>query len=234
VNSSSPYTILSTTRCRTRINRIRPQTPTIKEEPPRSITSTTSIRARPMGTWPEHMMCHCSELKLTTCRPPSVMYVGGQSPDAPMEGERGLLGAVGGGVAGAAIGQKTCHGFLGTVGGAIVGSLTEDWVKRKSPCNSRPSSPQPPPACPPGQVSPQPPPSQPVYCAPVIYGQQSVDTHTAVTTQTHVNPWPSYPASQPTVVCSPPSYPQSAGHPNSKPCGHTGHCACAIRTFWKS
>lgn len=45
--------------------------------------------------------------------------------------DRGLLGALGGGVAGAWGGHKVGHGFLGTIGGAIMGSLTEDFVKDK-------------------------------------------------------------------------------------------------------
>jgi predicted lipid-binding transport protein (Tim44 family) len=54
-------------------------------------------------------------------------------PNAPpmSEGERGLLGSVGGGVAGHYLGKNTGHGFLGTVGGAILGSLMEDKVKAK-------------------------------------------------------------------------------------------------------
>ena len=53
-------------------------------------------------------------------------------PDGqPIEGDRGLLGAVGGGAAGAYGGHKVGHGFLGAVGGAILGSLTEDFAKDK-------------------------------------------------------------------------------------------------------
>lgn len=52
-------------------------------------------------------------------------------PKAPpmSEGERGLLGSLGGGVAGHMLGKKAGHGFLGTVGGGILGSLAEDFLK---------------------------------------------------------------------------------------------------------
>jgi hypothetical protein len=52
-------------------------------------------------------------------------------PNAPpmAEGERGLLGSIGGGVAGHVLGKKAGHGFLGTVGGGILGSLAEDFLK---------------------------------------------------------------------------------------------------------
>lgn len=54
-------------------------------------------------------------------------------PSAPPmpESDRGLLGAIGGGVGGHFMGKKAGHGFLGTVGGAILGSLTEDFAKDK-------------------------------------------------------------------------------------------------------
>ena len=68
-----------------------------------------------------------------------------QGPGAPQEGERGVLGALGGGAAGTYIGKKTCHSFLGAVGGAIVGSLAEDYAKRgrKPSCSpSRPPHPE--------------------------------------------------------------------------------------------
>lgn len=52
-------------------------------------------------------------------------------PNAPpmSEGERGLLGAIGGGIGGHVLGKKAGHGFLGTVGGGILGSLAEDFLK---------------------------------------------------------------------------------------------------------
>ena len=49
----------------------------------------------------------------------------------PQEGDRGVLGALGGGAAGGVAGRKMGHGILGTIGGAIVGSLTEDFAKQK-------------------------------------------------------------------------------------------------------
>jgi len=54
-------------------------------------------------------------------------------PSAPpmTETDRGLLGAIGGGVAGHFMGKKANHGFLGTVGGGILGSLAEDFLKDK-------------------------------------------------------------------------------------------------------
>lgn len=48
----------------------------------------------------------------------------------PVEGDRGILGALGGGAAGGFAGHKAGgHGFLGAVGGAIMGSLAEDYAK---------------------------------------------------------------------------------------------------------
>jgi len=45
--------------------------------------------------------------------------------------DRGLLGAVTGGAAGAFAGHKARgHGVLGALGGAILGSLTEDYAKK--------------------------------------------------------------------------------------------------------
>jgi hypothetical protein len=54
-------------------------------------------------------------------------------PNAPpmTEQDRGLLGALGGGAAGAWGGHKAGHGFLGAIGGAIMGSLAEDFAKKK-------------------------------------------------------------------------------------------------------
>jgi hypothetical protein len=53
-------------------------------------------------------------------------------PNAPpmAEGERGLLGSIGGGVAGHYLGKNTGHGFLGSIGGAILGNIMEDKVKK--------------------------------------------------------------------------------------------------------
>ena len=50
----------------------------------------------------------------------------------PQEGDRGVLGALGGGAAGGVAGKRMGHGFLGTIGGAIVGSLAEDFAKQKN------------------------------------------------------------------------------------------------------
>lgn len=47
------------------------------------------------------------------------------------ESDRGLLGALGGGVGGHFLGKKAGHGFLGTIGGAILGSMAEDFAKDK-------------------------------------------------------------------------------------------------------
>jgi hypothetical protein len=55
-------------------------------------------------------------------------------PNAPpmTETDRGLLGAVGGGLAGHFAGKKAGnHGLLGTIGGAILGSMTEDYAKKQ-------------------------------------------------------------------------------------------------------
>jgi len=54
-------------------------------------------------------------------------------PNAPpmTESDRGLLGAIGGGVGGHFLGKKAGHGFLGTIGGALLGSITEDYAKDK-------------------------------------------------------------------------------------------------------
>ncbi len=49
----------------------------------------------------------------------------------PQEGDRGVLGALGGGAAGGVAGHRMGHGILGAIGGAIVGSLTEDFAKQK-------------------------------------------------------------------------------------------------------
>ncbi|KPI38560.1 uncharacterized protein AB675_4253 [Cyphellophora attinorum] len=54
-------------------------------------------------------------------------------PSAPpmTESDRGLLGALAGGAGGGFLGHKAGHGFLGTIGGAIMGSITEDFAKKK-------------------------------------------------------------------------------------------------------
>lgn len=127
------------------------------------------------------------------------------SGEPPAEGERGILGALGGGVSGGYIGKQTCHGFLGTVGGAIVGSLTEDWAKKKKPLCGRPTTPTP---CPPQQ---QPPPCNngQVYSPPIV------DNTTTVSSSTQVQPgyWQQ----------TPPVYHHGAP---PKPCGHQHACTC--------
>ncbi|RMZ79381.1 hypothetical protein DV738_g3411, partial [Chaetothyriales sp. CBS 135597] len=55
----------------------------------------------------------------------------GQGPNNPGgESDRGLLGALAGGAAGAYGGHKVNHGFLGAIGGAITGSMAEDAIKK--------------------------------------------------------------------------------------------------------
>ena len=46
------------------------------------------------------------------------------------EGERGIGGAISGGLAGAVGGHQVGHGLLGALGGAILGSFTEDKLKQ--------------------------------------------------------------------------------------------------------
>jgi len=132
----------------------------------------------------------------------------------PAEGDRGIIGAIGGGLTGGYVGKQTCHAFLGTVGGAIIGSLTEDWAKKKKPlCGSRPTTP----VCePPVQHCPPPANHQPCH-QPQVYSPPIIDTHTTVATATHVHPgynWQS----------PPPQY----SHPHTKPCGHSHHCGCQL------
>lgn len=73
---------------------------------------------------------------------------GGQSdynnqPGETADGERGLMGALAGGAAGAYGGHKLHHGFLGGLAGAYAGHKAEDKLKehrRKSKEHSRPNS----------------------------------------------------------------------------------------------
>ncbi|RAL09262.1 putative glutamine-serine-proline rich protein [Aspergillus homomorphus CBS 101889] len=51
-------------------------------------------------------------------------------PGATDDQDRGFLGAVTGGAAGAFAGHKVNHGFLGAIGGALTGSVAEDAVKK--------------------------------------------------------------------------------------------------------
>jgi hypothetical protein len=59
-----------------------------------------------------------------------------RDPNDPnsQEGDRGLMGALAGGIGGGILGGKANHGFLGTLAGAFAGSKAEDaWkAKRKS------------------------------------------------------------------------------------------------------
>ncbi|KAK5089310.1 hypothetical protein LTR70_007107 [Exophiala xenobiotica] len=121
------------------------------------------------------------------------------------EGERGLLGALGGAAGGHYVGHKTSHGFLGTVGGAIVGSLTEDWAKKNKPHWGKPASQNCAPAQKPGYNSP----------GPVYYSQPLVDTHTNLSTSTHVYPGSVQYPTQPPIYQAP-----------HKPCGHQHQCGC--------
>ncbi|EAW11900.1 putative glutamine-serine-proline rich protein [Aspergillus clavatus NRRL 1] len=55
----------------------------------------------------------------------------GQAPyPQGQQDERGLLGALGGGAAGAYAGHQAGHGILGTIGGALSGSVAEDAIKK--------------------------------------------------------------------------------------------------------
>lgn len=51
------------------------------------------------------------------------------APGGAQEGDRGLMGAIGGGLAGHYGGKKMGHGLIGTVLGAIAGSKAEDALK---------------------------------------------------------------------------------------------------------
>merc|ERR1711939_973640 len=60
-------------------------------------------------------------------------YYNSSSQPAPapgQEADRGMMGAMAGGAAGAFGGHKAGHGFLGSIGGAIIGSLAEDYAKK--------------------------------------------------------------------------------------------------------
>ncbi|CAK1367061.1 hypothetical protein CB0940_10394 [Cercospora beticola] len=55
----------------------------------------------------------------------------GPYPPGASEQDRGLMGALAGGAAGAYGGHKMNHGVLGTIGGAVAGSMLEDAYKKK-------------------------------------------------------------------------------------------------------
>ncbi|KAK3066737.1 hypothetical protein LTR53_016788 [Teratosphaeriaceae sp. CCFEE 6253] len=56
----------------------------------------------------------------------------GQPHASGEEGDRGLMGALAGGAAGAYGGHKMDHGFLGGLGGAVAGSMVEDQYKKRN------------------------------------------------------------------------------------------------------
>lgn len=62
----------------------------------------------------------------------------------PADGDRGIGGAITGGLAGGFGGHQVGHGLLGTIGGAILGSFAEDKLKKhennKNEQQQRPSS----------------------------------------------------------------------------------------------
>ncbi|TKA78858.1 hypothetical protein B0A55_03811 [Friedmanniomyces simplex] len=60
----------------------------------------------------------------------SVDPTSGQPPQPSAEGDRGLMGALAGGAAGAYGGHQMNHGFLGGIGGAVAGSMLEDAYKK--------------------------------------------------------------------------------------------------------
>jgi len=57
-----------------------------------------------------------------------------RDPNDPnsQEGDRGLMGAIAGGIGGGMLGGKANHGFLGTLAGAFAGHKAEDaWKNRR-------------------------------------------------------------------------------------------------------
>lgn len=54
---------------------------------------------------------------------------GATDPAAAQEGDRGLMGAVAGGLGGHYMGGKAGHGIIGTLAGAFMGSKLEDKYK---------------------------------------------------------------------------------------------------------
>jgi len=55
------------------------------------------------------------------------------NPNDPnsQEGDRGLMGAIAGGIGGGMLGGKANHGFLGTLAGAFAGHKAEDAFKNR-------------------------------------------------------------------------------------------------------
>lgn len=64
--------------------------------------------------------------------PPQSEYPTYAAPGTEAPNDRGALGAIAGGAAGAYAGHQVHHGVLGTIGGAITGSLAEDAMKHKN------------------------------------------------------------------------------------------------------
>jgi hypothetical protein len=63
---------------------------------------------------------------------PSQQTYGSTDPGAQQEGDRGLMGALGGGAAGYFGGNKMGgHGIIGALAGAVLGSRLEDKHKKK-------------------------------------------------------------------------------------------------------
>jgi hypothetical protein len=60
------------------------------------------------------------------------------TPLPGQEADRGMMGAMAGGAAGAFGGHKAGHGFLGSIGGAIIGSLAEDYAKKNEKNKNKP------------------------------------------------------------------------------------------------
>jgi hypothetical protein len=66
------------------------------------------------------------------CGQPGQPSYGPTDPGAQQEGDRGLMGALGGGAAGYFGGNKMGgHGIMGAIAGAVLGSKLEDKHKRK-------------------------------------------------------------------------------------------------------
>ncbi|KAF2705935.1 hypothetical protein K504DRAFT_505660 [Pleomassaria siparia CBS 279.74] len=65
---------------------------------------------------------------------PGQQYHGSTDPNAQAEGDRGLMGALGGGAAGYFGGNKMGgHGIIGALAGAVLGSKLEDKHKHNKP-----------------------------------------------------------------------------------------------------
>ena len=78
--------------------------------------------------------------------PSSAAPTPSQTDEPTTEEDRGVLGALAGGAAGAYGGHKLHHGFLGALGGAYAGHKLEQAYDHHSHHNQKPPSPQPGPA----------------------------------------------------------------------------------------